>query len=68
MWHSWPCFSSTIVDSTGLNSTECGFDASDDFWQGDANQHRGRLPSQLSSSGMGGAPIKNINSIFLSKE
>ena len=56
------------MDSTGLNSTECGFDASDDFWHGDGDRHRGRLPSQMSSSGLGGAPIKNVNSIFISKD
>ena len=64
-------FRSTVVDSCGLNSTECtGFDASDasDFWGGNDDRHRGRLPSQLSSSGIGAGPIKNINTIFVSKD
>ena len=51
-----------MVDSTGgLNSTE--FDESDGFFEG-GDRHRGRLPSQLSSSGLGSGQIKNVNSIF----
>ena len=49
------------MDSVGLNSTE--FDESDGFFEG-GDRHRGRLPSQLSSSGLGGGQIKNVNSIF----
>ena len=60
-WISSVYSRSTVVDSTGLNSTE--FDESDGFFDA-GDRHRGRLPSQLSSSGLGGAPIKNINSIF----
>ena len=62
-------FRSTIMDSTGLNSTECGFDVtSDDFWHGNSDRHRGRLPSQMSSSGIGSGPIKHVNNIFTSKD
>ena len=60
-------YRSTLMDSTGLNSTECGFDASDDFWPNNEDRHRGRLPSQMSSSGLGGGEIKNVNALFLSK-
>ena len=55
------------MDTTGMNSTSSEFDDSDGFF-GDADKHRGRLPSQMSSSGYGSGPIKNVNGIFISHD
>ena len=54
------------MDSTGFNSTSCDFDESDGFF-GDSDRHRGRLPSQMSSSGLGSGSIKPVNQIFTPK-